>query len=267
MTHPVGLVTYHGFVHAWVLDLPGCIAGGRDTRELHTMLPLAIAEHASWLRSHDAVDVGAADPADYGAAAAGWEIAERVDGGALEATGGEFCFEADRAPLDHTELASLIDRIEFARDELLTAVRALPDAVLDWVPPDSAVQSFDPWAPEPRTVREVVRHTLQLEVYYRDGLRDGPAAGIFESVAEPASERSRTLELLRSMDDEALSRVYHPVRPSRQAHEPWTVRKVVRRLVSHDRTHAAEVQQRRTWVLLGAPRLAPLSDAASRAGE
>jgi hypothetical protein len=33
-----------------------------------------------------------------------------------------------------------------------------------------------------------------------------------------------------------------------------TIRKVLRRLISHDRDHAAEILQRRTWLLLGVPK-------------
>lgn len=235
-----GLVTLKPQTHAWVLDLPGCLAGGRDMDEIARMLPLAVAEHVAWLRRHG----GSVDEPE------GWEIAESID-----ATGRpDFLFDADRAPLSREEVDTLITRIQYARADLLDSVRDVPDAVLDWEPPASAFASFDPWAPGVRGIRGVLRHVFQTEVYYRDGLRDSEAKGLFEEVADPAAEREKTAALLRSLSDEERGRVYRPLRPGQRVPEEWTVRKVVRRIISHERAHAAEIIQRRTWILLGPPR-------------
>jgi hypothetical protein len=243
--HTFGIVTYDGSVHAWALDLFGVVTWGRDVDELRAKMPLVLAEHLAWLRRHGE-DAG--DALD-------WEIAVTVDGTALAATGGEFCFDAERAPLSRDELERGIARMAFARADLLAEIDGMPDAVLDWEPPLSSVAHFDAWAPEARTIRGIVHHILQLETYYRAGLRDGTAAGIFERVAAPDEERARTVELLRSLDDDARSRVYRPVRPGRTAAEDWTARKVLRRIISHERHHAAEIAQRRAWLLVGVPRL------------
>jgi uncharacterized damage-inducible protein DinB len=161
-----------------------------------------------------------------------------------------------RAPaLPRAELEELLARIGYARSELLDSVADLPDAILDWSPPRSAFSHFDAWAPEVRTIRNLVQHALQLEAYYVGGLQDGPSAGVFEPVSSPEEERARTLRFLQSLSESDLSRVYEPLRPSRNTPEQWTVRKVMRRLISHDRVHAAEVRQRTSWLLLGVPRL------------
>ena len=245
MTHPVGLVTYANAVHAWVLDLPGAIAGAPVVDALHDALPLTIAEYEAWLRPHGE----AVEPSSR------WEIAETIDGEALAATGGEFCFAYDRQPLDRDQLERLIRYMTWSRDDLHAVIDSLPDPLLDWAPPASSIASADAWAPEVRTIREIMTHVLQLEIYYRDALRDGPAKGIFETAGDPAPERARTLDLLRSLDDAARSHVYLPVRPGRSTAEEWTVRKLIRRVISHERVHAAEARQRLTWVLLGTPRL------------
>ena len=243
VAHRVGIVTYGERLHAWLLDLPGCITGARDLDELAKSMPLALAEHLGWLRSHGE-DVG--DSTE-------WDVVETVDGLALGATGGEWCFDADRGELASDELEMMIRRAGFARADLLASVEGVPDAVLDWVPPRSAFATFDAWAPEVRTIRDLVTHVLQLEVYYRDSLRDGAAAAIFEPVGDPTTERALTVERLRALTDDERSRVHHPVRAGRTTPEPWTVRKVLRRMIAHDRGHAAEILQRRTWLLLGVP--------------
>jgi hypothetical protein len=249
MTHQVGLVVYEGSVQAWGIDLPGLVAWGRDRDELGAHLELALSSYLAWLRLHgeDAGD-------DIK-----WEAIETIDGSTLAATGGEFCFAAERARLSRDELERGITRMAFARDGVMAEVDGLPDAVLDWEPPASAMALLDAWAPEARTIRGIVEHVLQLETYYRAGLADGDAAGIFERVGAPHEERERTVALLRSLDDGARSRSYFPVRPGRSTPEEWTVRKVLRRIISHERHHAAEIAQRRAWLLVGVPRLDPSS--------
>jgi hypothetical protein len=240
MTHQVALALYRASMHAWVLDLPGCVAGARDEGDLGEKLPLSIAEHKAWLRRHGQAVDGSEE----------WEIVERLDVGSMSR---EFCFEADRGELSRDELERGIERMSNSRADLVASVDGLPDTVRDWAPPASAYKSFDAWAPEVRTIREIVTHVLQLEVYYRDGLRDGPSAGIFERVDDLTLERQRTFEMLRALDDDARARSYWPVRPARDEAEEWTVQKVIRRIVSHERMHVAEIAQRLAWLQLGVP--------------
>jgi DinB superfamily len=236
--HKIGVVRHEGSVYLWVLDLPGCIVVGREVGDAEGTLPLAIAEHVGWLRAQ-----GEAVESD-----GTWEIVETKDPVEWDAL-----FEWEQTPMPDEELESLIRRIGYARAELLASIDGVADAVLDWEPPRSAFATFDAWAPEVRTIRGVAHHVFQFEPFYRDGLRDGPAAGIYERVSEPATEHELTVERLRSLSAEDRSRVWRPLRPGGSAPEEWTVRKVVRRMVSHDRAHAAEIWQRRSWVLLGAP--------------
>ncbi len=242
--HRVGLVRYSGQVHGWVLSLPGCIAGAPSLDELDGPLRLAIAEHACWLRSRGEQASGDVN----------WEVVEQIDGEALAATGGEFCFEDYRRPLSQDELEGGLRALAHARRDLVTATEDLANEVLHWAPPREAFRRFDAWAPEVRTIRDVARHVLELEAYYRAGLRDGPAAGIFERVSTPWDEHAVTVACLSELDAEGLSRSYWPVRPGRRQPEEWTVRKVLARLISHERVHTAEIWQRRSWVLLGTPR-------------
>ncbi len=236
MKHSVAIASYGGNVQAWLLDLVGCIVGGSDLHDAEAKLPLAIAEHIAWLSSHgEAID-----------ATTDFEIVETMN-----ATG-DFCFAAERAPLSADELETLIARAGYARADLISAIELLPDAILDWEPPASAFASFDAWAPDVRSIRGLMRHVLQFEIYYRDGLRDGPAKGISERPTDAGGEHDVTARFLRSLSD-ADRRVFRPERPGHAESEEWTARKMLRRLISHDRAHAAEIIQRRTWLLLGVP--------------
>jgi hypothetical protein len=204
------------------------------------MLPVAIAEHLAWLREHG-------EPCDD---ATDWEIAEELTAGGHRR---DFLFDGDRAPVTDVDLDRYLARAEFARADLLAALRGVPAAVLDWTPPETAFATYDPWAPEPRSIRDLVRHVLQLEVFYRGSLRDGAAPGIFDRVGEPADERRMTIEELRALAPADRARVFRPLHPGSDTPGEWTLRKALRRMISHDRAHAAEIVQRRTWILLGPP--------------
>lgn len=240
MSYKIGLVLREGLALAWLLDLPGCVVGGRDGDEIVAKLPRAIADHRGWLRAHGEA-VGGLDE---------WEFIEVVTG-----TAGDVVFEAEQEAIPANQMERLIGHVEFARDDLLAALDNVPEAVLDWEPPRSAFTSFDPWALEVRTIRDVAQHVYQFEVYYREGLRDGPAAGIYEAIPDPVVEHVRTIHRLRSLTDGERCRVWRPLRPGQIEPEEWTARKVLRRMISHERAHSTEIIQRQTWawVSLGIP--------------
>lgn len=240
MTHRVAVANYGGHVLAWLLDLPGVVLGGDSIADVERQLPLVIAEHIAWLGEH--AEVIASDGS--------WEIVETLD---VDDQASELCFASEKTPLSREELEILVRRFELARADLIVATEHLPDALLAWAPPRSTVRRFDPWAPDVRSIADIKTHVLQLEVYYRDGLRDGPVAGIVERVDDPARELACTVDLLRSLSDADRARVYRPTRPSRTTPDEWTARKVLRRLISHERAHTAEIVQRRTWLLIGLP--------------
>lgn len=244
--HDVGVVDYGGgLTMAWVLDLPGCSAELPADGDPSRPLTLAIAEHGVWLRRHGR-------PADDDFT---WRTAEIVDATRppAEGGGGEFLFAAERTPLTLGEFARMLELLDFARADLLAELRELPAELLAWEPPVSAMGEVHEWAPEARTIGGIVEHVTQLEQYYRDGLRDGPAKGKFEAVRDMEEERAATIAMLRAMDEMALSRIHHPVHSADIGAEDWTVRKTLRRMIAHERMHTAEIRQRMAWLLVGVP--------------
>ena len=241
MQYRIGLADYGDFVHAWVLDLPGCLAGGPTLAEALANLPLVVAEHRAWLDRHGETT----DEPE------GWPVVETVDGRAHP----DVLFAAESSPVGAAELARLVRRLGFARDALIETLAALPPEVQSWEPPATAFASFDPWAKDVRNIMGVARHVLELEAYYRGGLHDGPSVGIREALQDPDAERALTLGVLNGLPATERGRVFHPLRPGAAEPEAWTLRKVIRRIISHDRAHHAEIVQRWTWVLLGAPKV------------
>lgn len=234
------LEVYPSFALAWAVDWPGLTCGGSDRAEVEESVSRSISEFGAWLLEHD----------EQFPPFEGWAIEEIVDAAAAK---DEFAFQSDREPLTAEDFERSLRHIALASRDLERAAD-LPSNLLDWLPPNMPLGHTDPWSPDPRTIRGILVHALQLEVYYRNGLRNGPSRGIFDKVRTPQAERRATLAALRALPEREWATVFHPVRPSRTTPDDWTVRKVLRRLISHHRAHTAEILQRRTWLLLGVPK-------------
>jgi hypothetical protein len=233
-------------VSAFVFDLPGCAVNAVDSAALLELLPVTIAEHLWWLQHHgnDAVVPGALE----------FDVVEEVRADAVEAADAEFCFDDDRRPLGGDEIADAVRVMEYARTDLLSAIEGLPDAVLDWRPPASAMARIDEWKPRPLTIREIVKDIAGADHYYRTGLRDDtPLPDRDDELHDVSTQRARVISALQSLAPQDRARVFRPQRPWQSTPEEWTARKMMRRLISHERFHTAEIRQRLSWLLLGVP--------------
>ena len=69
-----------------------------------------------------------------------------------------------------------------------------------------------------------------------------------------ALQRERLVGALRGLSPGDRGRVFTRRLPwQAEGEERWAPRKVVRRVISHERFHTAEIQQRLAWVLVGVP--------------
>jgi hypothetical protein len=122
---------------------------------------------------------------------------------------------------------------------LLATVESLPDSVLDWDPP---YRQFDSWAWW-KTIRQILAHIALCEVGYclpSIGWHVGFDPGEIEHrpwqehLQCSRKETQRFLEELKSSPDRA--RIT-------ETDETWSVRKVLRRLVWHERLHWKSIQR------------------------
>ena len=233
---------------AWghIFELPGCAASSGSVETVEAMLPLVVAEHLAWLRRH-----GESVPE---APSIEVEVIERVDVAESDAQDGEFCYDDDLHLLTDEDLARGLRSMQYARLDLDEASDGLPDVILDWRPPASAMAHIDPWQPQPLTIREIVRQLPQSEAYYRNCFADGLIGEEPDSIREDlAAQRQRTLEVFRSLSLDDRRRMFLPRTPWGEKPEHWTARKVLRRIIAHERFHTAEIQQRLAWLKLGVP--------------
>jgi hypothetical protein len=182
-------------------------------------------------------------------------VVEDVVAAGTGAADGEFCFDDDMRALTNDELSDAFRLFECSRRDLLAVTRDLSDATLDWRPPPSAMARMDPWNPGVRTIREIVAEIASAEAYYRTALREGaaPPDDSPDELCDPSLQRRRLIDALGALPADDRGRVFMPVRSRQTAPEHWTARKVVRRVIAHERFHTAEIRQRLTWILLGVP--------------
>jgi hypothetical protein len=253
MRYRVGLAISENETNATVFDLVGCASVAPDRSSLLEILPVAIAEHVAWLQRH-----GESAPND-----AEFEVTEEVDVSQSEAADGEFVFDADRQAEDEIEMS--IRAMNHATSDLLAVVEPLPERILDWRPPESAMAKIDAWQPGVKTIREIASELPAGERYYRQGLREGPEPPEPElEWYDRSLQRERTIERLRGLSPDERGKVFLVTRSWQDRPEHWTARKAIRRIISHERFHTREIQQRLSWILLGVPEFRTAAEARTK---
>jgi len=216
-----------------VLDLPGCIVRASTRDEALRQLPNAIRDYHSWLRRHG-------EPAPPADASIEIEIAgENVGFGPFDPGDAAALFPPDREPITPEEMEHYFRLMAHARADLLALVHDLPDDLLDW---QLDVQSF--------SIRRLLRHLGNAEEWYVSRLvspdtlppewehdEDLP---IFEFLE---MERRTAVARLRQLTEEERSGVFYPTYWTQHPHEPWTLRKVLRRFLEHEREHTAQARE------------------------
>ena len=132
-------------------------------------------------------------------------------------------FDAERPPLTAAEYETLRDRaLQSARD-FLALYRAVPDAERSALP---ARETF--YGAVPRTAREMYEHTKNVNAYYFGEL--GVDVGNDGDILSCRCEGFRRLE---RQEEYLENRIF-----SGSWGEDWTLRKLLRRFLWHDRIHA-----------------------------
>lgn len=212
---------------AWALDVLGFATWAPTRAEVLAKLPAKLAEHARWRAKHALLvpDV-----------AGGIEVVATHEGN-------EPLFEPDRDPATPEEIDLAIALLGASRADLLDPLAGATDALLDWNPPYRRFASWADW----RTIRANLVHVANGESHYYTR-----SIG-YESSSPPAKAgddwrvflpRSRAeavafLRGVRSSGDRArVAALDHGF-----GLEHWSVRKALRRMVSHEILHAKSIRR------------------------
>jgi len=227
-----------GSADAWVVDLPGCRAAAGRLSDALALLPVVVGDHLAWLAGHG-------EPVEPGAAFE-YEVTDETE------RRGDIALESDREPMSRAELNRAIDHAGYAHSDLVARLENLPDVVLDWVPPASAVK-IDQIFPDVRSMRDMLAHLTTVETnYYVGSLSDEAPHAVLPTLPEL---HELTAKRLHALPEESLGRVFTRTGP--RGETEWTARKVMRRIISHKRFHTREIEQRLSWLTLGVPEVLP----------
>jgi uncharacterized damage-inducible protein DinB/predicted RNase H-like HicB family nuclease len=214
-----------------VLALPGCSvqAGSRD--QVLDALPEAIRAYHSWLRGH-----GEAAPTEEERVRL--EVAAEVSGvGPFDPGDAAALFPPDQEPVTREEMEAHFRLMDYARADLVALTGRMCDELLDWDP-----------GPGCLTIRRVLRHVGNAEQWYVS--RVVPPASLpaewHRDETLPLWDflemgRRTAVERLRGLSVEERAGVFYPSAWTEHPDEAWTLRKVLRRFVEHEREHTGQV--------------------------
>lgn len=188
---------------AHVPALPGATARGKTIEEAKKNVRAAVQEYLALLHN-----VGEQVPRGDGPI--GLEF-EEVD---------TTTFLTDYDALRPNEIETIFRWMAISRQELMDLVKSAPPEAMGWRP--------DPESP---SLHEIICHIAEADLWYTERLKQWPEAPLFRL----AATRGVALERLRALTE--------PERATVTVHEgqEWTPRKVMRRMLEHEREHIAEL--------------------------
>jgi predicted RNase H-like HicB family nuclease/uncharacterized damage-inducible protein DinB len=190
---------------AHVPALPGASARGKSIEEAKENIRVAVEEYLSLLR-----DVGEPVP----------KASEEVRLEFEEVDSATFLTAYDA--IHPNEMETLFRWMAVSRQELMDLAKNLPEDAFKW--------KLDDDTP---TIHQILCHMAEADLWYTDRLKQWPGAPLYRL----AAARGVALERLRALTEEerARSTVYEG--------EEWTPRKVVRRMLEHEREHIAQLRK------------------------
>ena len=195
----------------WAADYPGTFARGASLSEALAKLPEDLKAWADWTGQSAPEE---AEPVIVGEIESGLDVRD-ADSDAL--------LDAEREPLERAEYERLRDMALRSAEQFLRLYESVPD-------PDRSAnpvrQTF--YGAVPRTAREMYEHTKNVNAYYF-----GEIGVEADNDGNIVSCRRRGFEALEKQPDFLKNPVYEG-----SWDEDWTLRKLLRRFIWHDRLHA-----------------------------
>lgn len=226
----------HGRAEAWVSTRPGCVVFAESEAAAISGIFTAIYDFDEWLTRHGlegSLPVGlrlSSQTSENGPECV--HVVERVTVGEDLVQGNTAAFfDWDREPVDPVDIETTLQWLTCSRHDLLQLVHRLPSEAWSWRPGNGN-----------RTVTDVLRHVGNVEWWYMSRIVDFPVPndGYPEDVLPfLAWTRHRVAVRLRNLTGAERARI---ALPDRHSGELWSARKVLRRLVYHERYHIAQLR-------------------------
>jgi len=185
--------------------LPGATARGKTVDEATANLRQAMTDYLHLLRNAGE---------DVPRASEGIEFqVEEVE---------DDTFISDFNHINPLELEKLIEWLSLSRQEMINILKDLPEDAWEWKPDE------DGW-----DLQQVVCHIADAERYYIDRLQNWPNTPL----ARLTAVRGVALDKLRALTADERNRV------TAFNQSKWTARKVIRRMLEHEREHLSQIKK------------------------
>lgn len=213
---------------AFAPSCPGCWVFGRTVERAIEKERATISAWFVWLKEHG-------ERVSEPEGGIELEAAEmlRADYNPVEAGKPEPLFWSEVPPIDEDDIARTLQLMEYSREDLLELVQGLDEEALNWCPPG-----------EPRTIGNCLRHIALVEPWYISRLKIELPKDYPEDLFELLSYTRRiVVDCLRNFPQEKMEGVFQPMKDPSPICNLWTARKVLRRLVDHERLHTRYVER------------------------
>jgi predicted RNase H-like HicB family nuclease len=213
---------------AFVPDYPGCWVFGRTKERALEKVRIEIAEWIEWQKRLGENFPELSTEVEI-------EVAEMllVDYNPVEAGKPEPLFRSEVPSVNEDDIERTIRFMEYSRRDLLSLVSTITKDCLDWEPPG-----------KPRTVRNCLKHIAHVESWYITRLNiDLPEVypdDVFELLKYT---RNIVIDTLRNFPEHKMKGIFQPTKDKSPVCDLWTARKVLRRLVDHERLHTNYIRK------------------------
>ncbi len=208
---------------AYALDLPGCFSSARSLDGAIAQASERVAEHLAWLSKHDVSFLDITRPIEV-------EIVERFRAYESDEEKGYIVnafFEDDRRPLGIWDVEVALRLMAWSRNDLLNLVQGVKDEQLN---ENIEGEEFGSGA-------GILKHIAIAENWYYDRMDYGlERKHLPEDVFE-------MLAVVRENAKQQLVKLIDDPRIASESGEDWSGRKVLRRMLWHERDHTRHIAQ------------------------
>lgn len=213
---------------AFVPDYPGCWVYGRTKERALKKARVAIKQWFDWLEEHGE---------SYSKADRKFEIdvveSMRVNYNPVKAGKPEPLFWSEVLPVKRDDIKRTIQLMNYSRQDLLDLVTPLTKEQIDFKP-----------LGQPRTIKNCLKHIAYVEWWYVNRLNiEIPEKFPKDLFGLMSHIRELVMGVLEKFPREKMRGVHQPVKYKSPTCDLWTARKVLRRLVDHERLHTRYIQK------------------------
>ncbi len=201
-----------------VPDLAGCFVFAEDVDGVITAVPETIRQYHRWLTT---LGVQMEPPPE--------PITVRIE--TVLPTARDI-FPTDQQPISTSEVEWQLQLAAYNRQELLTIIGNMPADMLDWKPYAYRM-----------SIREIAVHVGSSEMWYLSRITSPRKEPELELLPYLDWSRTAVIEALSQLNDAQRASVVTQSQGTSFPDEPWSVRKVLRRLLEHEREHITHIQE------------------------